>query len=182
MSEELEVLMLLTERLQGAGFNYMISGSMATNYYSIPRMTRDIDVVIELEDLNIEKFINLFEKDFYLDRQSLKSEVNRNGMFNLIHNAYAIKIDFILRKKTEFQSSTFNRKRQIQINDQAMWIMSPEDLCLMKMLWAKDSFSETQLNDVRGILENVETLEQKYIDDWVNKLGLQGVYRKIKHE
>ncbi|MHC4144009.1 MAG: hypothetical protein ACYSUD_04425 [Planctomycetota bacterium] len=42
MSEELEVLKIVAERLEGAGISYMISGSVAANYYTIPRMTRDI--------------------------------------------------------------------------------------------------------------------------------------------
>jgi hypothetical protein len=46
MSEELEVLKIVTQRLREAGINYMISGSIASNYYTIPRMTRDIDVVV----------------------------------------------------------------------------------------------------------------------------------------
>ena len=43
MSDELEVLKILADRLEEAGIGYMVSGSIAANYYTIPRMTRDID-------------------------------------------------------------------------------------------------------------------------------------------
>lgn len=46
MSEELEVLKIVTERLDQAKIVYMISGSIAANLYSVPRMTRDIDIVM----------------------------------------------------------------------------------------------------------------------------------------
>jgi len=57
MSEELEVLKIVTQRLKEADINYMVSGSIAANYYTIPRMTRDIDIVIELKQGNIDKFV-----------------------------------------------------------------------------------------------------------------------------
>jgi hypothetical protein len=49
MTEELEVLEIITGRLESAGIAYMVTGPMAMNYYALPHMTRDIDVVVELE-------------------------------------------------------------------------------------------------------------------------------------
>ncbi len=48
MTEELEVLTMIAERLEAAGIPYMVIGSFAANYYAVPRMTRDIDLVVEL--------------------------------------------------------------------------------------------------------------------------------------
>ncbi|HEV8672743.1 MAG TPA: hypothetical protein VGX21_01745 [Methylomirabilota bacterium] len=48
MSEELEVLKSVARRLDDLGIPYMVTGSMATSYYAVPRMTRDIDIVVEL--------------------------------------------------------------------------------------------------------------------------------------
>ena len=48
MSEELAVLKEVTRRLDCAKIAYMVTGSIATNFYTVPRMTRDIDIVIEL--------------------------------------------------------------------------------------------------------------------------------------
>ena len=46
MSDELDVLKLVTARLEAAGIPYMVTGSMVANFYTTPRMTRDIDLVI----------------------------------------------------------------------------------------------------------------------------------------
>jgi hypothetical protein len=40
MSDELEVLKLVATRLEAAGVAYMISGSIAMNYYAQPRLSR----------------------------------------------------------------------------------------------------------------------------------------------
>ncbi len=145
MSEELEILKVVTERLNKTDIPYMVSGSMAANYYTVPRMTRDIDIVIELKETDIDKFVNLFAGDFYLDKEMIKKEVRRQGIFNLIHNQYVIKIDFIIKKASEYQETEFSRKREVLIQGSPMCFVSPEDLVISKLSWAKDSHSE--MND-----------------------------------
>ncbi|TKJ37173.1 MAG: hypothetical protein CEE38_09780 [Planctomycetes bacterium B3_Pla] len=176
MSEELEVLKIVAERLEGAGISYMISGSVAANYYTIPRMTRDIDVVIELEQGDVETFVGLFESDFYISREVIKNEVSRRGMFNLIHNRHVIKIDFIIKKSSAYQQSAFSRKKEVIIEQSPVWFVTAEDLVISKLLWAKDSHSEIQLKDVANLIQTVDNLDLKYVDGWIRELGLEQIY------
>lgn len=180
MNEELETLRLVAQSLNKANIAYMISGSMAANYYTVPRMTRDIDIVIELKDEDVNKFVSLFQSDFYIDEEMIKKEVLRQGMFNLIHNQYVIKIDFIIRKGEEFQNATFSRRKKVLIEKIPMWFISAEDLVLAKLRWAKDSHSETQLKDVRNLIETVDGLDLKYIENWISQLGLEQIYNEAK--
>jgi hypothetical protein len=178
MSEELEVLKIVTSRLNKASIPYMVSGSMAANYYTMPRMTRDIDIVIKLVRTDIDKFVGLFQDDFYIDREMIKREVLQQGIFNLIHNRYIIKIDFIIMKSSAYQETAFSRKRDVLIKSSPMWFISPEDLIISKLNWAKDSHSEIQLKDVRNLIETVDGLDLKYIDNWITQLGLEQIYRE----
>ncbi|MCK4401822.1 hypothetical protein KAW08_05925 [bacterium] len=180
MTEELEVLKIVTQHLNKANIPYMVSGSMATNYYAVPRMTRDIDIVIELRKIDVDKFVNLFQEDFYIDREMIEEEIMRGGMFNLIHNQYVTKIDFIIRKETDFQNATFSRRKKVLIENSAMQFISAEDLILAKLLWAKDSYSEMQLRDVENLIETANNLDLKYIENWISKLDLKKIYKKVK--
>lgn len=49
MSDQLEFLELIVSRLDGAGIPYMLTGSVAMSIYAGPRMTRDIDLVVECD-------------------------------------------------------------------------------------------------------------------------------------
>jgi len=60
MSEELDVLQEVTQRLAGAHISYMVTGSIAVSYYAVPRMTRDIDLVVELSSGDADRFCDLF--------------------------------------------------------------------------------------------------------------------------
>ncbi len=47
MSEQLNVLKMVAKRLEKADLAYMITGSIAANFYSVPRMTRDLQNIYE---------------------------------------------------------------------------------------------------------------------------------------
>ena len=182
MSEELEVLKVVTGRLNKANIPYMVSGSIAANYYTVPRMTRDIDIVIELKQDGIDKFISLFNDDFYVNREMVANEVSRKGIFNLIHNQYVIKIDFIIKKSSAYQQAAFSRRKEILIEGSPMWFISAEDLIISKLVWAKDSHSEMQLKDVSNLMETVDNLDLKYIYNWVRELDLEQIYKEARDE
>ncbi len=180
MTEELEVLKVVTERLNRTDIPYMVSGSMAANYYTVPRMTRDIDIVIELKETDVDKFVGLFQSDFYINKEMVQKEVLQQGIFNLIHNRYVIKVDFIIKKSSAYQEAAFSRKKEVLIKSSLMWFICPEDLIISKLDWAKDSFSEMQLKDVRNLVETVDNLDLKYIDKWISQLGLEQIYKEAK--
>ena len=178
MNEELEVLKLVACNLKKIGVKYMISGSMAANYYSIPRMTRDIDVVVEMADIDIDKFAGIFEAAFYVDAEIIREEIKTNGMFNIIHKKYFIKIDFIIRKNAEFNETEFSRRKSVVIDSTPVSIVSAEDLILAKLIWAKDSHSEMQIKDVANLIRCVDGLHADYIQKWVKTLGLEKLYEE----
>ena len=65
MADLLDVLRIVTSRLELSGVPYMVSGSLALGYYAQPRMTRDIDVVVELDHEGIQRLVAAFAADFY---------------------------------------------------------------------------------------------------------------------
>jgi hypothetical protein len=149
---ELDVLRDVSRRLESAGISFMLTGSVAMNYYAQPRMTRDIDVVVSLNETQTEEFFRLFEKDYYFDRQNVAHAISQRRMFNLIHNDAVIKVDCVVLKTDAYRQEEFARRRQINLGDFKTWIVSREDLVLSKLFWAKDSKSEMQLGDVRNLL------------------------------
>jgi hypothetical protein len=58
-------------------------------------------------------------------------------MFNLIHDEYVIKIDFVVRKDTPYRRQEFSRRKKVAVDNQDLYVVSPEDLILSKLDWAK---------------------------------------------
>ena len=178
MSEELEVLKIVCQRLEQADILFMITGSIAANLYTVPRMTRDIDIVIDVIPGVSDRFCALFQDDFYIESDSVKDAIEKRGMFSIIHNKYVLKVDFIVRKDTPYREMEFQRRQKVAVENMEVSIVSIEDLIISKLVWAKDSLSEMQLMDIKNLLARGKAIDAQYLQKWVHSLGLQDVYNK----
>jgi hypothetical protein len=163
-----EVVTALNERK----ISYMLSGSLAMSAYTIPRMTRDIDIVIDLDIHAIESFLNIFSQNFYIHRPSIEEEIKRKGMFNVIDHRSGYKIDFVVKKNSPYREEEFERKRRSEVFGFETWLVSAEDLILSKLIWIQELQSEKQIEDIKNLLEN-NTLDLSYIKKWIKELNLE---------
>jgi hypothetical protein len=177
VQNELDIIRDVSQRLDEAGLGYMLTGSMAMNYYAQPRMTRDIDMVIALRPEDAKLVVKLFEKDYYISREAVESSIAHQSLFNLIHNESVIKVDCIVRKSSEYRLNEFKRRQRIKIQDFETWIVSKEDLIISKLAWAKDSHSELQLRDVKNLAGT--GCDRAYIERWTTELDLASLWREI---
>jgi hypothetical protein len=170
MQNELDIVRDVSQKLQRLQIPFMLTGSMALNYYAQPRMTRDIDVVVALGPEDVPNLVDAFQQEYYVSREAVLAAVQRGISFNLIHLESVIKVDCIVRKDTEYGRMELDRRRKIAIADFSTFLVSKEDLILSKLLWAKDSRSEVQLADVKSLLAT--GYERDYLESWARKLGV----------
>lgn len=52
--------------------------------------------------------------------------------------------------ESDYELETFERRRKVDVEGQSVWVISPEDLILSKLSWAKQSPSAT-LNDTESV-------------------------------
>jgi Nucleotidyl transferase of unknown function (DUF2204) len=178
MQNELDILREVSERLESAGIAFMLTGSVAMNYYAQPRMTRDIDLVAALGEADVEAFVQLFEADYYLDRQAVSRAVAHCTSFNLIHNESVIKVDFIVLKTDAYRQEEFARRQPVTLGDFQTWIVSREDLILSKLYWARSSHSELQLRDVRNLL--AAGCDVEYLRHQAKRLGMDELLAEVE--
>src|SRR6188508_549702 len=113
MQNELDIVRDVSARLERGGLAYMLTGSMAMNYYAQPRMTRDIDLVVALTPHDAEKVIQLFTPDYYVAREAVSNSIVHESLFNLIHQESVIKVDCIIRKNTPYRRAEFERRQRV---------------------------------------------------------------------
>lgn len=152
MTAELDVLQDAVGRLERAGIRYMLTGSIALSYYAEPRMTRDIDLVVEFEARGAREIAELFAPDYYVSEQDVARALAERGMFNVLHLDKLVKLDLIVRKEEPYRRRELERRIRVQLPGFEAWIVSKEDLILSKLVWAKPSRSELQLRDARALL------------------------------
>jgi len=180
MNDELEFLKTIARRLDEAGIAYMLTGSMAMALYAAPRMTRDIDVVVEIGQDRGQVLCGLFSPDCHIDPIAVQRALETQGMFNIIHETWIIKADFIIRKADPYRLEEFRRRRQVAIDGVGISVVAPEDLILSKLVWAKDSRSETQFRDIRQIIGDAVGLDWDYLGKWAADLGVGDLLAEVK--
>ena len=173
---EIDIVRDISRRFEQAGIAYMLTGSMAMNYYAQPRMTRDIDVVIAISRDDVGRVAALFRPDYYVSEENIRESLAHESIFNLIHQESVIKVDCIIRKSSEYRRTEFERRQRIPILDFTTFIVSKEDLIISKLSWAKDSHSEIQLGDVRNLLAT--GYDAEYVERWTRELELVNLLKE----
>ncbi len=172
MDDPVALLRYVTTRLESAGITYMVSGSVALHFYGTPRMTRDLDVVVELAPAQAATVLGLFEADCYISDVAVADAIRRRSMFNVIHNELLEKVDFVVRKDEPYRREELARRRRLQVGDVEAWVVSAEDLVLSKLVWSRESRSEQQLRDIATVIRTVPDLDWGYLRRWAAELGV----------
>lgn len=170
---ELEVLKDVVRRLEGAGIGYMVTGLIALSYYAQPRMTRDVDLVVEWGSRNAREIVALFHPDYYLSGEDVSRALRDTAMFNVLHIESVVKLDLIMRKDAPYRVNEFERRQRVVLPGFETWVVSKEDLVLSKLAWAKPTMSELQLRDVRALLATGADVE--YLRRWAPELSVSGL-------
>jgi hypothetical protein len=178
VTEELEILRDITTRLDCLRLPFMLTGSVAMNHYAVPRMTRDIDLVILLPAGRVHSFVRSLEPDYMIAEEAVVSAVGHSSMFNAIHMESVVKVDFVCLKEHPFRHEEFARRRRVKIDGFETWIVSREDLILSKLLWARDSGSERQHADIRNLLG--DACDMAYLEQWAPRLGVDEDFEKLR--
>lgn len=179
MDDQLEFLSFVVERLEAAEVPYMLTGSVAMSLYGQPRMTRDIDLVVECAGTRTEDWIRIFGGDCYISAEAVAEAIARGGMFNIIHNEGVAKADFIVRRSDEYRQVEFARRQRKRIGTLEINVVAREDLVLSKLLWWKDGESAQQRADLVVLLEAAVNMEMAYLEDWAARLGVGPQLREL---
>lgn len=163
----------ITDVLDQYQIPYMLSGSIALGIYTVPRMTRDIDFVIHLEAKNLDLFVDSFKEGFYCDREGIKDAmVGPVKMFNIIDHESGYKADFVVLKDDPFRLEEFRRRLKVDYFEKTIYVVSPEDLLISKLIWIQDFQSAVQIEDIKSLVV-VDNLDWEYISKWVKQLKLR---------
>lgn len=177
----LETFFSILQDIEKNGIPYMVVGSMASTVYGEPRMTHDMDLVIQISARDASKLEAIFssEKFYCPPLEILRSEIVHHGQFNLIHHESGLKIDIMICKQTEHAISEFNRRCKVAFwNGNEVYLASPEDIIIKKLDFFRQGGSEKHLKDIRGILAETP-IDSTYLDHWILKLGLKQEWEQI---
>ena len=150
---------------------YMLSGSMAMSTYTGPRYTRDFDFVVHLKPSDAVIVADYFKEGYCCDKDAISEAIETKGMFNIIDHKSNYKADFIILKDQAFRITEFERRQIVDFLDMKIYLVSPEDLLISKLVWIQELQSAVQADDIK-LLTAMDSLDWHYIHKWVSALKL----------
>lgn len=161
--------------LDEAGVPYMLTGSLASAYYAVPRATQDIDLVVETQAAGVERLVGgLREAGCYVDRDAALEAWRCRGQFNAIDPESGWKVDVMVRKDRLYSRAEFARRQRASLLGVEVAIASLEDVLIAKLEWSRLGDSALQRRDVVQLLERTwDRLDREYLERWIPELGLE---------
>ena len=157
----------LAAKLPAAGIDYCITGGYAVSVWGSPRSTLDIDLITGLKPSQISLLIKIISpgKGAYLDEEAIKEAVAGGGEFNYIPAESGLKVDFwVINGSNKTGLKELKRKKKEVFEGQEIFFISPEDLILSKLRWARLSSSSRHAEDIRSVIGvSGKTLDLQYL-------------------
>jgi hypothetical protein len=167
------------EVFDSLGVRYSIGGSVASSIRGVPRSTLDIDIVADLVPSHARALGTALAGSYYADEDHIRNAILRQGCFNLIHLATAMKIDVFVLTGDRLACETFARRSPVTLGTagtcRTFWVASAESMVVQKLRWYRSGgeVSERQWRDVVGILKVQEgALDREFMDRMAREGGL----------
>jgi len=158
------------DRLDKLGFRSYVTGSWALAAYAEPRMTRDIDIVLDAAPTDYDLRIRpAFEPDFLVNDPI---DLGERWMGGLIHKREIVRVDLMFGRGDGWARSAMHRRQRLDHPTLGpIWVIAPDDLILAKLEWS-DGTSELQFRDVRSLVRLSDGLDWAYLERYAAALGI----------
>lgn len=183
--EQTELLRKAIEVLDGLAIPYALVSSFASSTWGEPRMTQDIDVLVNLKPGQVTGLCAAFpDPEFCVSASAAREATARGGQFNVIHPSSGNKIDFMIAGRTDWAEAQLERRREVPLfSDRSVCVAAPEDVILGKLVYHREGGSEKHLRDIAGILRiSGDVVDRDYITRFAAELGVADVWQAVHRE
>jgi hypothetical protein len=177
---------IFISRINRLSIPYMITGAVAGIVYGEPRLTNDIDIVIDLKPDDIDQFADSFPiEDFYCPpTEVIKLEINRplRGHFNLIHHKTGFRADIYAAGKDELNFWGLKNRKAVDVEGDEFWLAPVEYVILRKLEYYQEGGSDKHLRDISGILAlSSDQINFKILDEKIKARRLKKEWNAAKN-
>lgn len=177
-----ETVAKLVAILDRFGVRFHMTGGAATIAYGEPRMTQDIDLVVDPQPLaaNIVLFLEAVKATgFLVDKEAAKKAVAEGGMFQLLDLGESLKVDLYPR---EMIPGELDRSVPTEVfAGLVLPVASRVDAALSKLVWISKG-SHKSRRDLRQILRRADAGDRARVGRWAAEHGLDALLQEVLSE
>ncbi len=180
MDHELLELMDHTVRvLEESAIPYAIGDSVGALAYGEDRGTRDLDIVILMDEADVPRLLAAFPfPTFYSDLEAARDAVRTGGTFNVIYGR--AKVDFFPARGFIERNQVQRSRRLPTVAGRIAQVSAPEELIAKKLEYYDNGGSDRHLRDIATILQSSTiTVDRERISNYANQLQLSQLWDMV---
>ena len=177
MKSQASLTLRVAEALVNCKIPYLLAGSYASNFYGIPRSTKDADFVIHLAGGAGPELARWLGDEFVFDPQLSFETVTGTYRQLVRHRKKRFKIELFLLSQDPHDQERFRRRREVVLSGRGVWLLSPEDVIVSKLRWARHKDED----DIRNVMTVQRgRLDWSYIENWCRQHGTLALMEEIR--
>jgi len=178
-----EGLLALIHVLNEVGTPYMVVGSYSSNFYGIPRSTKDADLVFQFDPRSLAEIAKRLPEGLSFDQQSTFEMVTSTRKDVILIEGSEFQIELFHLSEDAFDQTRFKQREKVMFgNDLNTWMPRMEDVIIQKLRWAKGGGRSKDFDDVVAILGVQENVNFDYVTQWCEKHGTLEILAKARAE
>ncbi|MBV8881280.1 MAG: nucleotidyl transferase AbiEii/AbiGii toxin family protein [Planctomycetaceae bacterium] len=173
MSSPRAVLLAALDTVDAGGFDYLLYGGLAAALWGDPRYTEDVDFVLFLPERHAYKFLREAARHgFSVDEDLAIQQIQVSGWARLPFGGAKSPwhLDLTLGD-SPFDKSALARRKEETLFERKVWVASPEDLLIYKLV----SWRDRDVMDVHAVVQRQKTLDRAYLRKWASWWAKEGV-------
>lgn len=172
-----DVALRVANAFNAARIPFMLAGGFSSNYYGIPRSTKDVDFVVQLRAPLNEAFAQTLGPEFEAEPQ-MSFETNTGTQRQEFRVAGTLfKVEVFRLSDDPHDQERFRRRRPVEVKGQQVFFPTAEDVVVWKLRWARTKDRE----DVRAVIGVQQgNLDWPYIEKWCDSHGTRTLLEEIR--
>ena len=172
-----DVALRVADALNEAGVPFMLVGGFSSNYYGVPRSTKDADFVVQLSAPLNETFARTLGPEFEAEPQ-MSFETNTGTQRQEFRVAGTLfKAEVFRLSNDPHDQERFRRRMEVEVQGHKIFFPTAEDVIVWKLRWRRAKDRE----DVRAVMGvQGDRLDWPYIESWCDRHGTRALLEEIR--
>lgn len=168
--------------LDAIGMPHMLTGSLASNLYGVPRSSHDADLVLQTLQFDFAALRKELGPGLHINPQLSFESITGTYRYNINKlEGKPFKVELFFLSDDPHDRCRFERRRPTSFDGHATFVASPEDVVITKLRWWQIEKRNKDIDDVRNVLAvQRDSLDWPYIEKWCDQHGTRKLLDDVR--